>query len=271
MDTARGESRYKPRNTGNTSEPSSPRNNIILCHQTVIVLVMKKTKQKSSKDEASPWMKWAYVGIALLVAVAMVGTYLAPILAEKPTAQVGGSAVIGYTILGDDGRPLITTDQNLFESEYKKGNVVLLTQRLEMPVGGQVSGENIAPVPVLYPEISGFLGFGLLGFETNAISVGLIGMKQGETKMISFSYGENSLAMNLSEEDATGIGLNFTEAAVGDLVPLGLTASPDIVLGGEKNGSPALRVGKVTAKNPDSVTITHRYGGARVTLDTITG
>jgi len=232
---------------------------------------MKKTKQKSSKDEASPWMKWAYVGIALLVAVAMVGTYLAPIFAEKPTAQVGGSAVIGYTILGDDGRPLITTDQNLFESEYKKGNVVLLTQRLEMPVGGQVSGENIAPIPVLYPEISGFSGFGLLGFETNAISVGLIGMKQGETKMIDFSYGENSLAMNLSEEDATGIGLNFTESAVGDLVPLGLTASPDIVLGGEKNVSPALRVGKVAAKTPDSITIIHRYGGARVTLDTITG
>jgi len=232
---------------------------------------MKKTQQKTSKDDNSPWMKWAYVGIALLVAVAMVGTYLAPMFEKKPAAQVGNTAVIDYTVLNEDGRPLITTDQNLLESEYKKGNVVLLTQRLEMPVGGQVSSENIAVIPVLYPEIGGFSGFGLLGFETNAISVGLVGMRAGETKTISFSYGENDLAMNLSEEDADGIGLNFTETAVGDLVPLGLTTTPDISLGNESNESPALRFGKVTAKSPDSMTIAHRYGSARVTLGVITG
>lgn len=232
---------------------------------------MKKTQQKTSKDETSPWMKWGYVGIALLVAVAMVGTYLAPMFESKPAAQVGNTAVIDYTVLDEDGRPLITTDQSLLESEYQKGNVVLLTQRLEMPVGGQVSGENIAVIPVLYPQISGFSGFGLLGFETNAISVGLVGMRAGETKTISFSYGENDLAMNLSEEAATGIGLNFTEAVVGDLVPLGLTTTPEIPLGGELNETPALRFGKVIAKGPDSMTIAHRYGSARVTFGAITG
>lgn len=232
---------------------------------------MKKTQQKTSKDETSPWMKWGYVGIALLVAVAMVGTYLAPMFESKPAAQVGNTAVIDYTVLDEDGRPLITTDQSLLESEYQKGNVVLLTQRLEMPVGGQVSGENIAVIPVLYPQISGFSGFGLLGFETNAISVGLVGMRAGETKMISFSYGENDLAMNLSEEDATGIGLNFTEAVVGDLVPLGLTTTPEIPLGGALNETPALRFGKVIAKGPDSMTIAHRYGSAQITFGAITG
>lgn len=232
---------------------------------------MKKTQQKTSKDETSPWMKWGYVGIALLVAVAMVGTYLAPMFESKPAAQVGNTAVIDYTVLDEDGRPLITTDQSLLESEYQKGNVVLLTQRLEMPVGGQVSGENIAVIPVLYPQISGFSGFGLLGFETNAISVGLVGMRAGETKMISFSYGENDLAMNLSEEDATGIGLNFTEAVVGDLVPLGLTTTPEIPLGGALNETPALRFGKVIAKGPDSMTIAHRYGSAQIKFGAITG
>ncbi len=232
---------------------------------------MKQTQQKNSKNDNKAWMKWAYVGIALLFAVAMVGTYLAPMFEKKQTAQIGNTAVIGYTILGEDGRPLITTDQNLLASEYEKGNVVLLTHGLEMPVGGQVSGENIAVIPVVYPEITGFSGFGLLGFETNAISVGLVGMQTGETKTISFSYGANDLEMNLSEEDANGIGLNFTEAAVGDLVPLGLTASPDIPLGNETNEAPALRFGEVVDKTDDSLAIMHRYGSARVTLNGITG
>lgn len=232
---------------------------------------MKKTQQKTSKDDSAPWMKWAYVGVALIVAVAMVGTYLAPIFEKKPTAQIGNTAVIGYTILDEDGRPLITTDQSLLASEYEKGNLVLLTQGLEMSVGAQVSGENIAVIPVAYPEITGFSGFGLLGFETNAISAGLVGMQTGQTKAISFSYGSNDLVMNLSEEDANGIGLNFTETAVGDMVPLGLTASPDIPLGNETNVTPALRFGEVVGKTNDTLSIAHRYGSARITLDGITG
>ena len=233
---------------------------------------MKKTQQKSSKSDDAPWMKWAYVGIALLVAVAMVGSYLAPMFGSGQKAQVGNTAVIGYTIRGEDGSPLITTDQNLLASEYQKGNeYVLLTQRLEMPVGGQVSGENIAVIPVVYPEIVGYSGFGLLGFETNAISAGLVGMRTGETRIVRLSYGENDLVMNLSEEEATGIGLNFTRSSVGGLVPLGLTKSPEIALGNEINETPALRFGVVTAKNPDSLVIAHRYGSAEVTLSAITG
>ncbi|MCK9297818.1 MAG: hypothetical protein M0P21_02495 [Methanoculleus sp.] len=232
---------------------------------------MKKSQQKTPKSDTAPWMKWAYVGIALLVAVAMVGTYLAPMFEKKPTAQVGNTAVIGYTILSEDGRPLITTDQNLLASEYEKGNVVLLTHGLEMAAGGQVSDENIAVMPIVYPEITGFSGFGLLGFETNAISVGLVGMQAGETKTIDFSYGVNDLEMNLSVEDANGIGLNFTNTKVGDLVPLGLAASPDIPLGNETNETAALRFGEVVDKTDDSLVITHRYGSARVTLSGITG
>jgi len=232
---------------------------------------MKKTQQKTSANDTAPWMKWAYVGIALLVAVAMVGTYLAPMFEKKPTAQVGNTAVIGYTIFSEDGRPLITTDQNLLASEYEKGNLVLLTHGLEMSAGGQVSGENIAVMPIVYPEIQGFSGFGLLGFETNAISVGLVGMQAGETKTISFSYGANDLEMNLSAEDADGIGLNFTETNVGDLVPLGLTTTPNISPGNETNETPALRFGEVIDKTDDSLVIMHRYGSARVTLNGITG
>ncbi|WOX55903.1 MULTISPECIES: hypothetical protein [unclassified Methanoculleus] len=232
---------------------------------------MKQTQQKSPKNDGTPWMKWAYVGVALLVAVAMVGTYLSPMFDSSQKAQIGNTAQIGYTIRDENGTPIITTDQNLLSSEYQKGNLVLLANGMEIPVGGVVSGENVAVIPVVYPELSGFSGFGLLGFETNAISEGLVGMRPGETKVISFSYGENDFEMNLSEEDANGIGLNFTEVSEGDLVPLGLTASPEIPLGNESNTTPALRFGKIIAKNPDSLVIAHRYGSAEVTLNAVAG
>ncbi|WP_292392720.1 hypothetical protein [Methanoculleus sp. UBA303] len=230
---------------------------------------MKQTQQKTSKNDDKAWMKWAYVGVALLVAVAMVGSYLAPMFGSGQKAQVGNTAQIGYTIRGEDGRPLATTDQNLVSSESQKGNLVLLTRGLTIPVGSQVSGENVAVIPVEYPP--GFSAVGLLGFETNAISQGLIGMRPGEMKVVGFSYGANDLEANLSQEDADGIGLNFSERAVGDTVMLGLTTSPDIPMGNETNETPALRIGKVIAKNPDSLVITYRYGSAEVTLNSITG
>jgi hypothetical protein len=230
---------------------------------------MKQTQQKTPKGDDKAWLKWAYVGVALLVAVAMVGTYLAPIFGSSQKAKVGNTAAIGYTIRGEDGRPIITTDQNLFSSEYQKGNLVLLTRGLTMPVGARVSGENVAVLPVEYPP--DFADVGLLGFETNAISEGLVGMRPGETKVIGFSYGENNLEANLSREDADGIGLNFTERKVGDVVALGLTKSPDIPMGNDTSEAPALRFGKVTEKTDDSLVITYRYGSAEVTLNSITG
>ena len=250
---------------------------------------MKQTEKKSSKDENTPWMKWAYVGIALLVAVAMVGTYLTPMFEKKLTAEAGKTALIGYTIRAEDGRPLVTTDQDLLASEYKKGNLVLLTSSMEIPVGAQLTSENIVPVPILYPEGTGFSGFGLMGFETNAISAGLVGMQIGETRMIPFSYGENNLAMSLSREDADGNGLNFTETEVGERIdllagrllrPVGLNFTEtevgelvplEIPVGNETSQIPALRIGKVLEKTDDKLVIAYRYGSAEVTLNGISG
>jgi hypothetical protein len=232
---------------------------------------MKRTRQKDSKDDDKAWMKWAYAGIALLIAVAMVGSYIAPVFNRGQAAQAGNIVVIGYTIRDEAGRPLITTDQNLMEREYQRGNIVLLSGGLEIPVGAQVSGENITVIPVLHPNIGEFSGFSLLGFERNTISERLVGMRPGETKTVSFSYGENKLEENLNKEDADGLGLNMTEWSVGDLVPLGLTSSPDIPIGNETAPTPALRFGKVTAKSPDSMAITYRYGSAEVMLYNIIG
>ncbi|MDV2480560.1 hypothetical protein F8E02_00765 [Methanoculleus sp. Wushi-C6] len=231
---------------------------------------MKQTQQKSSKDETSPWMKWAYVGVALLVAVAMVGTYLAPLLDAPRNAQVGNTALIGYTIRGEDGRPLVTTNQNLAASEYEKNNLVFLTGNLEIPVGTLSSeGVEIVPIPVVYPTDAP--NFGLMGFELGALSQGLVGMRVGETRTVSLGAGANDLALTLSREDADEIGLNFTEIEVGDVFLREFMVSSGVPVGNQTNQTSALRFWKVSEKTSDSAIVTCRYGNAEVTLNGITG
>lgn len=232
---------------------------------------MKQTQQKTPKGDDKAWLKWAYVGVALLVAVAMVGTYLAPIFGSSQKAQAGDVARVGYTIRDGDGRPLVTTDQALLESEYQKGNLVFLTPSLEMLVGGQVPGENVAPVPILYPETNGTVGFGLLGFETNTIAAGLVGMQVGETKAIRFAYGSEDLDINLSKEEADEIDLNVTEMGVGDLFLREFMITDGIPVGNETNATPTLRFWEVAGKTDDSLLVTCRYGSAEITLNGITG
>ncbi|MFA7197833.1 MAG: hypothetical protein WC093_00945 [Methanoculleus sp.] len=232
---------------------------------------MKKTQQKNSKDETTPWMKWAYVGVALVVAVAMVGSYLAPMLGSSQKAQEGNMAQVGYTLRNEDGRPIVTTNPDLLSSEYAKGNLVFLTPSLEMLVGGQVSGENVAPVPILYPETNGTVGFGILGFETNAIAAALVGMRPGETRTIDLDYGTDDLDINLSAEEANGIDLNFTEMGVGDLFLREFMISSGIPVGNETNMTPTLRFWEVADKTDDSLLVTCRYGSAEITLNAISG
>ena len=232
---------------------------------------MKKTQQKGSKSDDKAWMKWAYVGIALIFAVAMVGSYFAPMFNKGQAVQPGNTALIGYTIRSADGQPLITTDQGLAEREYMKENAVCLSPNVQIPVGGGISGGEVVSLPIVHTPIPGFSDFLLLGFEIDSISAGIVGMRPGEMRTINFACEEDDFEMNLRKEDTEEHGLIFADWEVGDMVPLGLTTSPDIPVGNDTAEAPALRIGKITAKTTDSMVITYRYGSADVTLNGITG
>lgn len=227
---------------------------------------MKKT-QKNSKGEPKNWNKVLFVAVALMIAVAMVGTYLSPIFNQGRKAEAGDIAAIDYTIYDMQGRPVLSTDQALVSAELQRGHAVVLSSGIEIPVGMAVSMENVADVPILYPKLEGFSGFGLLGFELNAISAGIIGMRPGETKAIPLDYGGNPLEMNLSAEDAAQIGINATDVGMGDMIPLGFTTTPDILP--DENTTISMRFGEITGKSEDSLTIRYRYQTASVTLHTV--
>ncbi|MDN7025219.1 hypothetical protein FGU65_10010 [Methanoculleus sp. FWC-SCC1] len=227
---------------------------------------MKKSQKNGSESGTKNWNKLLFIVVAVMFAVAMVFTYLMPLFTAPRTAQTGDLAVIGYTIRDEAGMPVLTTDQQLVQDEQQNNHLVVLTSRLEIPVGMAVSGENIAPVPIYYPQGSGFDGFGLLGFETNAISAALVGMHAGESRSVRFDYGQNDLTMNISAENAAALGIEFSNATVGDKFTVGLTTTPEIPLGENSTPSVALRIGEVVEKTAEGLVIRYHYAGADLTL-----
>jgi len=231
---------------------------------------MKKTYYNDAKGSSKNRQKILFVVIAVVFAVAMVASYLVPLFSAFRVAQSGDIALIGYTIRDVAGRPVISSDQQFVATELQKGNYVLLTSPLEIPVGMAISGANPAPVPILYPRLNGSPQFGLLGFEINAISAGITGMHPGETRTIRFDYGSNDLEMNLTAEEADGLGINVTDAQIGDRVPLGITKTPDISTNNTTEQSFVMRLGEIVGKQPDQLVLCYRYGSADIVLHGLT-
>ncbi len=230
---------------------------------------MKKAQKNGSKSDTKNWNKLLFIAVAVMFALAMVLSYLMPIFSAPRAVQEGDLAVIGYTIRDEAGQPVLTTDQQLVQTELQNKHLVILTGGLEIPAGMGVSGENVASVPIYYPQVSEFSGFGLLGFETNAISTALVGMRPGESKSIRLDYGQNDLTMNMSAESATAFGIDFVNATVGDKFTVGLTATPEVPLEENSTTPIALRIGEVVQKTPENLVIKYRYGSADLTLQGI--
>jgi hypothetical protein len=65
------------------------------------------------------------------------------------------------------------------------------------------------------------------------------------------------------------MGGNFTNAGVGDLVPIGISEAPLIEGLNNYNSTPTnpvLRIGTVVNKTADSIGIQHRYPSADITV-----
>ncbi|MGC9435474.1 MAG: hypothetical protein ACP5C4_05235, partial [Methanomicrobiales archaeon] len=56
------------------------------------------------KDDRPGWYKFAFVGLAIIFAVAMVGSYMYPLFTSPQTAEIGNMAVFGYTIYDSGNR-----------------------------------------------------------------------------------------------------------------------------------------------------------------------
>ena len=143
------------------------------------------------------------------------------------TAADGSGVLISYTIRDDSGVPVISSDQTTVETE---GVIAGYSQPLQMVIGQNYS-DFIVPIDVyMYP--SGVAQYALFEPELTAISDGAKGMHEGDTKTVLFPFGE-TMVRDMTAEQYTLIGGNYSEASVGMWIPLGFAPQPEVVLDNE--------------------------------------
>ena len=238
---------------------------------------MKKEK-KSSKSKKSSMEKILLVSVCVILALWMIlsgmsTSGLVGILQTFKTVKANDSVTIDFTLRDANGQPVITSDQNLYQTAVTQGYPAFLTQSLTVRAGytgnpayTALGAENY------YLSRSGIQeNFGIFGLELDELDVAVIGMKVGDTKTIHFNFTD-PLIMTLKDYEFNAMGGNFTSAEVGDIIPLGFSETP-MIQGLQGSNStptnPVIRLGTVINKTADSIEIQHRYPSADITVKAI--
>jgi len=225
----------------------------------------KKGKPVAKKgDNTKSWVKIVLIlGCILFVGVMIITSLGMNWLVTMNPAKAGDTAVIDLTIRDSDGRPVLTTNERIFNASYEKGDVVWYTNPITMAVN-TTSTQMISPIPV-YRYDYGEARFGLFGDELNQISSALEGMKQGGSEKIVFGNAD-LFKREMTPEQFAEMGGNITTAVPGDQLLLAFTTTP--MLNTEDNSTPqyALRTSVITGKTSENVTVNYGYPSADISI-----
>lgn len=229
-----------------------------------------KTRTPEEKDSG----KRSKAQIAMLVfgvlfAFLMVASYAVPAMSAFKSVQPGDSVLVDCTIRDDAGIPVLTTSQQVQSNEYAKKRAVFLTSPMSL-VGGAKSSEGtfIHPVPAVIPGVTQG-DFGLLPWEMDDLTAGILGMHEMDTKKIPINTESSTITVGADESDR--LGLNFTEVNVGDRFVRQMTITKNATVFTDPESSISyLRIGKVTQKTSENLTLDFTYATADVTVRSIT-
>jgi hypothetical protein len=226
---------------------------------------MKSGKSGKPAKKASKSVNWAKI-VIVLVCILFAGIMIMSTLGTnwlvttKPLGN-GDVAAIDVTLKDAYNRPVFTTDQRLYNATIQNGGLVMLAAPMNIPVN--ITTENlIDPVNAFLPG-TGATSFAFLGPEYNDIAEGIVGMKQGEKKTISFTQNP-AFQRSLTPAEFAQIGGNFTMSKIGDQLILGFTTSPMIAAENNTSSQYALRTVPITGKTDDNLTINYGYTSADI-------
>ena len=229
---------------------------------------MKSDKKGKPAPKKGGWTKsWAKIFLVMaciLFAGVMIITSMGSnwLVTMKP-AKTGDTAVIDLTIRDAEGRPVLTTNERIYNASFQKGEMVWLTGPLTMIVNSTTT-EMITPIPV-YRYDYGEASFGLFGMELSQISASLVGMKQGGTQKIVFPVS-NQFQREMTPEQFAGMGGNSSTSMPGDQLLLAFTTTPMINVDDNSTPQYALRTSLITGKNAGNVTVNYGYPSADISI-----
>lgn len=213
----------------------------------------KKQKEQKVRTIYKVLVVLGCVLFVVLMIVSSMGTsWLSAFKAVKP----GDTVTIDYTIRDNNGNPLVTSNQQVYLQQARENKTVLFSQQLVFTANKSTVKPLIAlPVYSGYSSWSGT--FALFGGEHDAISEGIVGMKVNEQKTIAIPF-TSSMTETWTTDQIKSQGLNVSEVHIGDLLAMAVSNSDTLAVNATES-SYSVRLGEVTSKSSESITINFGY------------
>jgi hypothetical protein len=225
---------------------------------------VKKEKETGKGRSSWTWQKLAAVAFGVFFVIVMVVSSLGSgWLSGLVMAKPGDTVQIGYTIRDQAGRPVVTTDTQLFNESIQKRIMVFESPYIAVTANMTSSGA-FAPLTVYYMSSTPFR-FALMSDEMNAISEGLVGLKDGEQKRIPLDMGDPPVYLPNEQLDQY-LKNESTLIQPGDQVVFPLSDQPALPM---QNTTPAnvyYRIFTVINRTADGANLTYGYSYIDVTV-----
>ncbi|WP_325411890.1 hypothetical protein [Methanoregula sp.] len=225
----------------------------------------KKQAEKSKKL----WVKVlavvvGVVFVVLMVVSAMGSSWITSLATVKP----GDTVVVDYTLKDAQGSPIMTSNQQLYTQLASQGSGIMFSKTLTL-TANRTLGSGVYPI-AFYTASTGWSSdnqFALFSSEYNTISAGLVGMRANTQKTISLATAK-PMTQFWSADQLTAGNMSLSSIQVGDYLNMGVSSGT--TAGEAASSAPTyIRLGKVTNKTADGITVDFSYPSIDVTVTSI--
>jgi hypothetical protein len=182
------------------------------------------------------------------------------------SVKSGDTVVLDITVYDAAGKPIITSEQTVYNQVVAKGQDIFATKQLTV-ISNKTMDKSIFGVPGSSSTGTGLQQLAIFSSEYNAISSGIVGMKVNEQKRIAIPT-DNMMKNDFSVEQLALSKINVTDISVGDSFFMGVSDTTQPVTNTTK-ATTYLRIGDVVSKSPDGVVVDLNYPAYEVRVVSI--
>jgi hypothetical protein len=182
------------------------------------------------------------------------------------SVKSGDTVVLDITVYDAAGKPIITSEQTVFNQAVAQGENIFATKQLTV-ISNKTMDKSVFGVPGSASTGTGIQQLAIFSSEYNAISSGIVGMKVNEQKRIAIP-SDNMMKNDFSVEQLALSKINLTDISVGDSFFMGVSDTTQQVTNTTK-ATTFLRIGDVMSKSPEGVVVDLNYPAFEVRVVSI--
>jgi hypothetical protein len=182
------------------------------------------------------------------------------------SVKSGDTVVLDFTVYNAAGKPIITSEQTVYNQAVGQGQDIFATKQLTI-ISNKTMDKPIFGVPGSASTGTGVQQLAIVSSEYNAISSGIIGMKANDRKRIAIP--SNTMMKNeFSVEQLALSKINLTDISIGDNFFMGVSDTSEKVTNTTKANT-FMRIGDVVSKSPEGVVVDLNYPAIEVRVVSI--